>query len=167
MRSVVIAVDGAARGNNRADSSSRAAWGVYWGLNCLSNRCGLVPSDEPQRSNRAELEAVHQAILSVQVRRDEGELDGWREIIIKLDSDYVKKTFDEYIWNYEKNGWRKSDGGAIKHLALIQDIRAMICEMERYGAVRFWRVDRKWNEDADELANMALDRGSNSGFRGD
>ena len=157
MRSVVISVDGASRGNKRADPTSRASWGVYWGPGCTSNACGTLSIGEPQTSIRAELQAVRHALLGINMRRVQGDLHGWRQIIIKLDSDYVKKTFDKYIWKWERNAWRKSDGKKPEHLELIQDIYHMICDIEENGAVRFWRVDREWNADADALANQALD----------
>ena len=157
MRSVVVAVDGASRGNDSSNPVSRGACGVSWGKDSGFNQCHKLPTYEAQTSNRAELQAVNQALILYGGRRASGELDGWRELIIKLDSDYVKKCFDEYIWMWEQNGWRKSDGGEIKHLNLIQEIHRRICDLERNGAVRFWRVDRKWNQDADALANQALD----------
>ncbi len=137
MRSVVIAVDGASRGNNRADPTSRAAWGVYWGPGCASNACDTLAASEAQTSSRAELQAVRHALLGVHIRRTQGDLQGWRQFVIKLDSEYVKKTFDEYLWKWEQNGWRKSDGKKPEHLELIQDIHHMVCGIERDGAVRF------------------------------
>jgi ribonuclease HI len=157
MRSIVIAVDGAARGNSNTDPNSRGGWGVFWGKNCKSNDCGILAPDVKQTNSRAELEAVRQALRGLLRRRANGELLGWKQVIIKLDSDYVKKTFDEYISEWQKRGWKKSDGKVPKHLGLIQEIHSMILDIELNGAVRFWRVDREWNKDADALANKALD----------
>jgi ribonuclease HI len=137
MRSVVVAVDGGSRGNNQADPTSRAAWGVYWGPSCAFNYYGVLASNERQTSGRAELQAVRYALIGFTARRIQGELDGWRELVIKLDSEYVKKSFDEYIWKWETNGWRKSDGKEVEHLDLIRDIHRMICNIEQAGAVRF------------------------------
>lgn len=164
----MIAVDGASRGNNRADPSSRGAWGVYWGPGCEYNRCGTVAAQKPQTSGYAELEAVRQGLLSVRQRRDgDGDLDGRREIIVKLDSEYVKKTFDEYVWTWEDRGWKRSGGKQIEHLTLMQGIHGMICDMKSENiVVRFWRVNREWNQDADVLANQALDQDSDSGYEG-
>ncbi len=153
MKSVVISVDGACPGNHRRDNVRRAAWAVYFGPDSAYNQCAMLNDTEEHTSNRAELQAIYHALLAFQLRSD---LDGWREVIIKTDSDYAKKTFNENIWKWLENGWTKMDGGAIKHLALIQDIHRMICDIEENGAVRFWRVGREWNEDADALANQAL-----------
>lgn len=161
MRSVVIAVDGAARNNSNTDPDSRGAWGVYWGNLSASNRHGLLDPNVPQTSIRAELEAVHQALLMIQHRRNNGDLEGWKQFIIKLDADYVKKVFDEYVWQWERRSWKKSDGKTPAHLPLIQEIHSMICDVEKQGALRFWRVGREWNQDADLLANSALDNANN------
>ena len=164
MKSVVIAVDGGARGNRRDDPNSRGAWGVYWGKGCVFNACGTLAKNELQTNSRAELQAVNHALIGVQARRANGDLPGWREIVIMLDSDYVKKVFDEYIWKWEENGWRKPDGKNPMHLPLILDIHRKICDIEKNGAVRFWWVGREWNGDADALVNHALDSGSDSGY---
>lgn len=137
---------------------------MYWGPSCAFNQSGVLASNERQTSGRAELQAVRYALIGFNARRIRGELDGWRELVIKLDSEYVKKSFDEYIWKWETNGWRKSDGKEVEHLDLVQDIHRMICGIEQAGAVRFWRVGREWNKDADALANYALDLGSDSGY---
>lgn len=68
MRSVVIAVDGGSRGNDRAESTSRAAWGVYWGPDCVWNDRNTLDGTEVQTSSRAELQAVRRVLLGVQAR---------------------------------------------------------------------------------------------------
>lgn len=164
MKSIVVSVDGGSRGNNASNPNSRAAYGVSFGPGCMWNVCHVLKASDPQTSSRAELEAVRQALQVVLTRRAQGEFDGWREIIIKTDSDYVAKSFTQYIWEWEVNGYRKTDGKPVQHMELIQDIHATIVAMEPHMAVRFWRVDRQWNTEADALVNRVLDETSDSGY---
>jgi ribonuclease HI len=138
MLTVVISVDGAARGNHDSTVQTRTAWGVYFGPGCQYNNA-QVNDGHHLRSGGAELEAVRQGLLAVLARRRAGELDGFREIIIKLDSDYAAKTFDQYVWGWAKKGWKKHDGTEPVNLQLVKNIHFMICAMEQDNmAVRFW-----------------------------
>jgi ribonuclease HI len=151
MRTVVVSVDGGSRGNNRNDTKSRGAWGIFFGPGCHRNANGLLPPDVPQTSSRAELEAVHKVLETLQGMKHAGEIDGWREYIIKLDSDYVAKSLGDYVWTWESNGYMTRKGTPVEHGDLIRQMHAMILELEKEGAVRFWRVGREWNQDADML----------------
>ena len=153
----MISVDGGSRGNNRNDPKSRAAYGVYFGPDCHRNTNGLLAQSVPQTSSRAELEGVRKALEIVQGMKRDREIDGWREIIIKLDSDYVAKSLADYIWTWEKNGFMTRKGTAVEHGDLIREMHAVITELEKEGAVRLWRVGREWNKEADALVNQALD----------
>ena len=82
MKTIVISVDGGSRGNSGNDPASRAAYGVFFGPGCRYNRCSTLQYGVPQLSNRAELEAIRQALRVIQSRHRSGEFDGWREIII-------------------------------------------------------------------------------------
>lgn len=164
MRTVVISVDGGSRGNDRKNPKSRAAYGVFLGPNCHRNAWGLLDRQVPQTSSRAELEAVRKALEIVQDMINAEEIDGWREIIIKLDSEYVAKSLSEWVWKWEQNDYTTSKGTPVEHADLIRGIHGLIKTMEKEMAVRFWRVGREWNEDADALVNMALDEGADSGY---
>jgi ribonuclease HI len=164
MRSLVLSVDGGSRGNNRSDSKSRAAWGVYFGPECRRNQHGLLEQEAPQTSSRAELEAVRKALGIIQNMRAGGELDGWREIIIKLDSDYVARALGEWIWSWERNGFVTRKGTAVEHGDVIREMNETLKSLEKDMAVRFWRVGREWNQEADALVNQALDDAADSGY---
>jgi ribonuclease HI len=107
---------------------------------------------------------VHKALEIVQAMKREGEIDGWREVIIKLDSDYVAKSLCDYIWTWESNGFMTRKGTPVEHGDLIREMHATITQMEKEGAVRFWRVGREWNKEADALVNQALDDAADSGY---
>jgi len=157
MRTMVIAVDGGSRGNNRNDPKSQAAYGVFFGPNCHRNTYGLVPQSAPQTSSRAELEAVRKALELVQGMKQAGEIEDWREIIIKLDSDYVAKSLGEYVWTWERNGYMTRKGTPVEHAGLIRELHGTITRLEQNGAVPFWSFVGEWNREADALVNQALD----------
>lgn len=158
MLTVVIAIDGGAYINNRTDPASRAAYGVYFGRGCYRNRSGLLDPSLVQSSPRAELEALNYALTEVIAMRRSGELTGWREIIIKSNSEYITGSFSCWIWKWEQNGYTKSNGQPVEHIKSVKHLHAKICMMEQTLdlAVRFWRVDKKWNEEADALVKVAL-----------
>ncbi|RMZ88015.1 hypothetical protein DV736_g4757, partial [Chaetothyriales sp. CBS 134916] len=157
MRSIVVAVDGASRGNHDSNIANRSAYGVYFGRDCRFNESGILPGTE-LKSSGAELEAVWRGLEAILARRRAGELEGFREIIIMLDSAYAANIFQQWVWLWEDRGWTRTNGQPVKNQTLVQRTHNIIRAMEANNmAVRFWRVDRKWNEAADALANAALD----------
>lgn len=100
----------------------------------------------------------------VQDMRRAGEIDGWREVIVKLDSEHVARSLREWIWRWEWNGFKTVKGAPVEHQDVIRTIHGMITEMEEEMAVRFWRVGREWNQDADALVNQAFDEAVDSGY---
>ena len=42
------------------------------------------------------------------------------KLFIFTDSDYSLKSFTKWAKDWEKNGWKKSDGGNIKNIELIK-----------------------------------------------
>ena len=134
------------------------------GLDAIATSHGLLAPEAPQSSNRAELEAVRKALEAYQAMKRAGEADGWREVIIKLDSDYVARCIGDYIWEWERNGFITSKGTPVEHSGVFRELHATIKEIEKDGAVRFWRVGRDFNKEADALANQAFDDAADSGY---
>ncbi|RMZ85780.1 hypothetical protein DV737_g347, partial [Chaetothyriales sp. CBS 132003] len=162
MYSVVVAVDAASRTNHDSTVANRSAYGVYFGPHCRFNESGMLTSSE-LKSSGAELEAVWRGLEAVLARRRAGELEGFREIVIMLDSAYAANVFRQWVWLWEARGWTRANGQPIKNQAEIQRTHNIIRCMEANNmAVRFWRVDRKWNEAAAALANAALDEAADA-----
>jgi ribonuclease HI len=157
-RSIVIAIDGACRGNNNLDPNSRASYGVYFGKSSPHNRCDCLDRQLPQTSTRAEIEAAIQAVEMV-AKLD---LTGQRttRVIIKIDSDYLHKSMTEWIWNWLTTGGVGSRGCEVKHWAYLFELHRRIIDVENQKRIRiqFWWVPREFNKAADALANIALDR---------
>ena len=156
--SIVVAVDGASRGNNRSDPNSRAAFGIWFGNNSAFNTFRRLDPNEPQTNNRAELQAARQALGIIELMYIRGELDGIQHVIIKTDSIWLANSMSDWVWTWLQNGGRNSRGEIAAHWEDIANFHSCITAFEGRGiAVRFWWVERKWNAQADALANRALD----------
>ena len=84
------------------------------------------------------------------------------------DSGYSIDIFTKWIWNWQKNGWRKSDGKAIKNSNLIQAIWKIMGEIEsRNCEINFRKVKghskNRLNQEADKLAVEAKMKAKISG----
>lgn len=157
-RSIVISIDGACRGNNRSDPTSRASWGVYFGRSSPHNRFGCLHSQLIQTNIRAEIEAVIQAVEMVAAL----DLTGQRttRVVIKTDSDYLHKSMTDWIWDWMKTGGVGSRGEEVAHWPYLRALHHRLYEVERAKGIRiqFWWVPKEYSTAAKALANIALDR---------
>jgi ribonuclease HI len=138
-RSIVISITGAARGNSNVDPNSRAAYDVYFGKSSPYNRCGRLHTLLPQTSSRAEIEAAVQAV-EVIANLD---LTGQRttKVVLKTDSDYLRKSMTEWIWNWMGTGGVGSNGEEVKHRHYLLQLPQRIIEVETAKRIRVlsWR----------------------------
>lgn len=157
---IAIFVDGACRNNGKA--AARAAYGVFFGEGSKYNRKGLVDSGQKQTSQVAEIIAVLKALEVL--NEVEGTM-GFMEVVVVTDSDYVVKCMCEYLGKWLRNGFRTSKGTKVENEGLLRNLNDRIDELSEEGLeVKFWRVDRSMNKEADALAKGALD--SDSGLEG-
>lgn len=70
-------------------------------------------------NNETELLAVQTVI------RKALEIEGLSRVLIKTDSKYIVSSFNEYISNWKKNNWRRSNGETVSHLEIWQDIDSL------------------------------------------
>ncbi|KAF2452349.1 ribonuclease H-like domain-containing protein [Lineolata rhizophorae] len=154
---VVVFIDGACRGNGTP--SARAAWGVYFGPQSPHNASDLLKADLPQTSTRAEIEALSQALRII---RDEISQDfSLQQIRIVSDSAFLVRAMSEWIEGWIENDGRNAEGRPVAHYETFKEIHERLDEMT-YGddgglEFKFWHVPRERNEEADALANQALD----------
>ncbi|WP_327149017.1 ribonuclease H family protein [Nocardia sp. NBC_01329] len=96
----------------------------------------------------AELRAVLEAVRAH---------PGSDPLLIESDSLYAIKCASEWLPNWRNNGWRTSNGSAVKNVEIIREIDHAIAG--RPGPVRFrWvrgHVGNYFNEQADALAGAA------------
>ncbi len=157
-QSIVISIDGGARGNSNTDPNSRASYGIYFGCASPYNHCGRLNSRLPQTSTRAEIEAAIQAVeMIAQIDLSE---QPTTKVILKTDSDYLHKAMTEWMGIWLRTDGRGSNGQEVKHWYYLHELHQRIMEVEDTTGIRilFWWVPREYNTDADALVNLALDR---------
>lgn len=75
------------------------------------------------------------------------------------------KGMTDWIAKWKANGWRTSTGASVANRDLFEKVQGAVDQAKRAGIeIRFWHVGREFNEDADELANMAFDDGDEEGY---
>jgi ribonuclease HI len=80
-------------------------------------------------------------------------------VVLKTDSDYLRKSMTEWIWNWMGTGGVGSDG-EVKHWHYPLQLHQRIIEVETAKRIRvlFWRVPREYHQTADALVNLAFDQ---------
>jgi len=155
--SLVIAVDGACRGNGTL--GARAAMGVYFGDDSDFNQQRLLSSDDRATNQVAELSA---GILALETALDIKHMEllksPLRQVIIKSDSEYLVKGMTEWMLRWRENGFKTAKGTPITNRYLFLNLIQREKQLRESGVgVRYWYVLRSRNTDADRLANAALD----------
>ncbi len=120
------------------------------------NEAGCIPVNEPQTNQYAELKA---ALAALEALSDKNMLQrfGTRLVVVMTDSSYLATGISEWIWNWRLNGFRNSSGTPVVNASMFLQLHDMIDAYLDDGVeVKFWRVPREWNGDADHLANWAL-----------
>ena len=113
--------------------------------------------DQECTNNRAELYAILMALYHLKDLIEA--LPDIRNVLIYSDSKNSVQTFNEWIFNWKKRHWKKSDGKPILNLLLIQVIDSYITYIRSSGVtINFQHVyghsGTQWNVQADKLANL-------------
>jgi len=152
MADMVAFTDGACRDNGT--SYARAGYAVLWvDDERLDYSASLKGS--PQTRNRAEYMA---AIRAMEIA-DNVDSSGGRRLIIYSDSKLLRDTVHEWILDWARNGWRRSNGEPVMNLDLVKELhyhigrrKIEICHVRAHSNSDDWasrmnaRVDRMaWN----------------------
>ncbi|PYI06968.1 ribonuclease H-like protein [Aspergillus sclerotiicarbonarius CBS 121057] len=161
---IVIAIDGACRNNGRY--GARASVGVYHGYNNGWNESNLLPPEENQTNQVAELVACERALIDAQTIQnlwEEGAENGEDRggklsmVVIKSDSEYVVRGMTEWLSKWKANGWINAKGLPVTNREYFRGIECLVESLEeKQVSVKFWHVPREFNQDADQLAKSAL-----------
>lgn len=168
-RQFLIYTDGACLDNGRVNPragcsfvfrpSTQQSQGLGYTRFPLENR-GPTGEVHPQTSNRAELRAV---IAALRFRFWPGE--GFNSLIIATDSEYVVEGMTSWVRGWLRRGWRTRTGTAVKNRDLWE---CLLGEIERWDdngmQIKFWRIPRDWNTDADYHARHAAPEGTRGSF---
>jgi len=157
LTSIDIFTDGSLKKNDVGEIIG-CGYGIYFPKNELPNVYApfLIGNIT---NNRAELHAIHQAILRV-IKNYTFDL-----INIYTDSEYSQKSLTVWIESWKKNNWKNSKKKPVENQDIIQKIDKYL---QRYKG----KINIQWvkahtgdndyfsigNANADELANMGADK---------
>lgn len=138
---VTIYTDGACKGN-----PGPGGWGAW--LSSGGHDKELFGGEAGTTNNRMELTAPIEALASLKRSCD---------VVIYLDSEYVRKGITEWIVNWQRRGWKTADGKPVKNADLWMRLDALR---------KLHHVEWRWvkghagdpgNERADALANKGAE----------
>jgi ribonuclease HI len=155
--SMIVFIDGACRGNGTA--TARASYGVFFGAGSPFNTYGLLPSALPQTSTRAEIEALSQALKTIEAITDKDY--SLTRIKIATDSSFLVDAMSRHVERWIKDkGLRANGKEKVVHFEAMKQLHEKLDYMEFSDAggreIMFWHVPRELNREADALANKAL-----------
>jgi ribonuclease HI len=156
--SIVVFIDGACRDNGHP--TARASYGVYFGPNSPHNTCGLLHQSLPQTSIRAEIEAFSKALAIV---REITDVDlKLSHIKFATDSIFLVDAMSRWMERWIEGDGVGSNGRQVAHFQVLKQLHETLDYMEYSDEAggreaQFWHVSRDMNQEADALANMALD----------
>ncbi|MGB4059184.1 MAG: ribonuclease HI [Burkholderiaceae bacterium] len=145
MNKVVIYTDGACKGN-----PGPGGWGVW--LKSGAHERELCGGEAETTNNRMELMAVIEALSALKRPCD---------VLLHLDSEYVRKGITEWIHGWKAKGWKTAAKQPVKNADLWQRLDALVASGGH-------KIEWKWvkghagdpgNEKADALANQGVPRG--------
>ena len=152
-----IYTDGGCSGNKR-DAGCNGAWGYIIldsGNNIIRKDCDLEPNTT---NNRMEMMAV---IKGMRVLSNYAELfyggSKIHDCLVISDSKYVINNYNDYIPEWESNGWKKSGGGNVLNVDLWKEIRSLSPEFKSFQFK--WvkgHSTNKFNQEADALVRSLL-----------
>ena len=135
---MLIYIGGACSKDGTPDA--RAGYGIKYGPeHKLFNRLEGIG---PETSNRAELRA---ATVALGLRVWAGE--GFDQVILACDSEYLVKSVSEYARDWKSNVWHKTDQMPVQNWDLWKKLLAALEEQDDQGVlVQFWLIKREDNE---------------------
>ncbi|WQF79711.1 Putative ribonuclease H domain-containing protein [Colletotrichum destructivum] len=144
-------------GNGTANAI--AAVGVYVGEDSLYNM-SLVLDESSPTNQIAELRAGYYGLINA-LDIQEARVQGTKltQVVINDDSEYLVKGMTEWVFRWEKNGYRAAKGTTVVNANLFRLLLRWVSRLNDRGVeVLFCHVKRRDNTEAGDCANIALDR---------
>ena len=139
--------DGACSGNGKVNS--RGGYGVVGIDDDNYLRVVYSKKTDGTTNNREELKAILYVMLNYGIKCD----DWGQPPIVYSDSAYCVNTFNEWMFNWARNNWIKSDKKKPENLDLIQAYYDWYKEGYRIDLRKIkGHAGNEWNELADQLA---------------
>ncbi|KAL2801780.1 ribonuclease H-like domain-containing protein [Aspergillus granulosus] len=168
-RQFLIYTDGACLGNGQANPRAGCSFvfrpstqqpEVHGYMRFRLESQGPTGEIHPQTSNRAELRAV---IAALRFRFWPGE--GCKSLVIATDSEYVVEGATSWVRGWLRRGWKTSTAAAVKNQDLWECLLHEIEQQNGRGLqVKFWRIPREWNTEADRHAKYAASEEAQDSF---
>ncbi|KAH6605103.1 ribonuclease H-like protein [Trichoderma cornu-damae] len=155
---VVVAISGNCPGIGT--SSAQGLWGAYFGPESSHNSSGVLAVAAPQTVERAEIEALKQALIIIRkhISRDLS----LQKYLILTDSSYLIEAFAGGIRTWIDNDWTDDNGQIVPYSEVLIDVDENLNDMT-YGHdggmdFKFWMALKGDNREAVGLANGARDQ---------
>ena len=150
---MIIYTDGSCQGNGKAENTGG------FGVVVLDNDENLIYNYSKQTTNTTNNREELKAILYAMLQHGQKELQPWEvkrleaPPIVYSDSAYAVNTLTNWMFNWERNGWKKADNKTPENLDLIQAYYSLYQEGYRIDLRKVkGHNNNKWNEMADQLA---------------
>ena len=149
---MIIYTDGSCQGNGKSENTGG------FGVVVLDNDENLIYNYSKQTTNTTNNREELKAILYAMIQHGQKELQQWEvkrleDPIVYSDSAYAVNTLTNWMFNWERNGWKKADNKTPENLDLIQAYFSLYQEGYRIDLRKVkGHNNNKWNEMADQLA---------------
>lgn len=144
-----VFTDGACSNNGRPNA--KAGYAVWFPDHRCLSMSSRVPGGEAQTNQRAELSAIHRAVV---ILDDRGHHD--EDLVVYTDSEYSINCLTKWLPGWISRGWKTSAGGDVLHRDLIEDVTVRLAKFKSH---RFVHVRaHTGNEDDLSKNNDIVDR---------
>jgi ribonuclease HI len=144
-----VFTDGACSHNGRP--GAKAGYAVWFPDAKTLSESARVPADQAQTNQRAELSAIHRAVVILDANGYHGD-----DITIYTDSEYSINCLTKWISGWVSRGWKTAAGGDVLHRDLIEATSTLLSKFKSH---RFVHVRaHTGNEDDLSKQNDVVDR---------
>jgi ribonuclease HI len=150
-----VFTDGACSGNGRA--GAKAGYAV-WFPDARHLSCSHRLTDGPQTNQRAELSAIHRAIVIL----DEGGFHD-EDVVVYTDSEYAMNCLTKWLVGWASRNWKTTEGKDVLYQDLIKDTSSRLAKFKshRFVHVRAHTGGEddlsKQNDVVDKMARGTID----------